>query len=147
MRQAPRPQLCRPLSWPPHQLLKLPLALPYIEAGFPSPVEGELDSPLDLNELLIEHPRATFFVRVQGESMRGAGIFPGDLLIVDRALTPRSGQVVIAALNGEFTVKRLSLTPTGAQLIAENSSYRDISISEGDEFSVWGVVRFVVHAP
>ena len=147
MRQAPHPKLCRPLSWPPHQLLKLPLALTYIEAGFPSPVEGELDSPLDLNELLIEHPRATFFVRVQGESMRGAGIFPGDLLIVDRALTPRSGQVVIAALNGEFTVKRLSLTSTGAQLIAENSSYRDISISEGDEFCVWGVVRFVVHAP
>lgn len=135
------------LKWPPKFRLKLPLALNYIEAGFPSPIEGDLDRALDLNELLIEHPCATFFVRVQGESMRGAGIFPGDLLIVDRALTASSGQVVIAVLNGEFTVKRLVCTPKGPQLIAENPHYRDLTISEDDQFLVWGVVRFVIHKP
>ena len=135
------------LKWPPSRRLRLPLALSYIQAGFPSPVEGELDQPLDLNELLIEHPRATFFVRVQGDSMRGAGIFPGDLLIVDRALNASSGQVIIAALNGEFTVKRLKLTSRGPQLIAENPNYRDLNVTDGDDFTVWGVVRFVIHQP
>jgi len=135
------------LSWPPKRRLKIPLALAYIEAGFPSPVEGELDRPLDLNELLIEHPRATFFVRVQGDSMRGAGLFSGDLLIVDRALKARSGDVIIAALNGSFTVKRLNLGPQGPRLIAENPQYRDIMIQDTDDFVVWGVVRFVIHKP
>lgn len=135
------------LRWPPRRRLTIPLALSYVEAGFPSPIEGELDQALDLNELLIEHPRATFFVRVQGDSMREAGIFPGDLLIVDRALNASSGQVIIAALNGAFTVKRLKLTPRGAQLIAENPNYSDLTITEADDFTVWGVVRFVIHKP
>ena len=89
-----------------HPRLPLPLMCWSVEAGFPSPAEGQVDEALDLNDLLIDHPHATYFVRVRGDSMRDAGIHHGDLLIVDRAQTPRSGDVIVAALNGEFTVKR-----------------------------------------
>ena len=127
--------------------LRLPLALYTIEAGFPTPVESELDGELDLNDLLIDHPNATFFVRVRGDSMRGAGIHHGDLLIVDRACTPQSGQVVVAVLHGEFTVKRWQVTETGGLLTAENPHFSPIEIHPHHDFMIWGVVRYVIHRP
>jgi DNA polymerase V len=140
--------------------LLLPLALWCVEAGFPSPAEGQIDEPLDLNELLIEHPNATYFVRVKGDSMRDAGIHHGDLLIVDRARSPRSGDIVIAALNGAFTVKRWrpysntsisSVGPMaahelcGGELIAAHPQYPSMRVTHEDEFMIWGVVRYTIH--
>src|SRR5215831_7665344 len=90
---------------PPYACL---LFLVPVSAGYPSPADDYLEGPLDLNEHLITHPTATFFVRVAGESMREAGIHSGDVLVVDRALTPRNGSIVIAVVNGELTVKRLA---------------------------------------
>ncbi len=122
---------------------KLPVYLTRVRAGFPTPNEGEIDEKLDLNEHLIEHPAATFFVRVEGSSMKDAGIFEGDLLIVDRAKEAKDGDVVLAILDGEFTVKRLS---KGEKIILEpaNSSFNPIEISEEMDFQVWGVVTYTV---
>lgn len=130
-----------------HRVL-IPIAQHVIEAGFPSPAEGLMDEALDLNELLIEHPNATYFVRVRGDSMRGAGITHGDLLIVDRARDPRSGDVVIAALNGSFTVKRWRpISPQHAELVAEHPHYSPIKVTPEDDFMIWGVVCYVIHRP
>jgi DNA polymerase V len=126
--------------------LPIPLFQSHIQAGFPSPGDDFKDGSLDLNEHLISHKAATFFVRVTGDSMTGVGIFPGDLLIVDRSLTPTSGKVVIAVLNGDMTVKRLEKRKESLLLCAENKKYRDIKVGEDDDFSVWGVVTNVIHS-
>jgi DNA polymerase V len=129
----------------------LPLMRWSVEAGFPSPAEGQIDEALDLNELLIEHPHATYFVRVRGDSMRGAGIHHGDLLIVDRAKSAKSGDVIVAALNGEFTVKRwrstLNRHQQGGELIAAHPHYPPIKVSHEDDFMIWGVVCYTIHRP
>lgn len=119
--------------------LVLPLAETNIPAGFPSPAEG-LDGDLDLSEHLVRHPESTFFLRVGGDSMIGAGIFDGDLLIVDRELDPRSGDIVIAVLDGEFTVKRLLYREGLVELLPENPRYRKIRFSEESQLEIWGVV-------
>lgn len=121
-----------------------PLALSPVCAGFPSPADDHVDRHLDLNDYCIDHPAATFFVRVQGESMRGAGIFPGDLLVVDRAVEPASGRVVIAVLEGEFTCKRLRREGDGLRLLAEHPDYAPIVIHPEMDFEIWGVVTHVV---
>lgn len=123
----------------------VPLYLGRVSAGYPSPADDYIEGTLDLNQHLIQHPAATFFVRVSGDSMIGAGIHPGDLLIVDRALEARSGRVVIAVLNGEMLVKRLKQTGRGLYLLAENPAYRPIQVTEAMEFCVWGVVTTVIH--
>ena len=127
-----------------------PLALPFfsckVTAGFPSPADDYVEKNLDLNELLILNPAATFFVRTQGESMLGAGIHPNDILIVDRSLEAVSGKVVICALNGELTVKRLVQTNGLWQLKAENPNCADIVIHDDLEMVIWGVVTHVIHA-
>lgn len=125
--------------------LTLPLYLSRISAGFPSPAEDCLEGGLDLNEHLVQHPAATFFLRVEGDSMTGAGIYPGDMLIVDRALEPRDGKIIVAALNGEFTVKRIRYRDGAPVLVPENSSYREIPVNCEMEFFVWGVVTSVIH--
>lgn len=121
-----------------------PVALPFpsarIPAGFPSPAEDHCDRSLNLNEHLIAHPAATFILQAEGESMIRAGIFPGDLLIVDRALTPQAGAIVIAAIFGDLTVKRLVDGPLGPELHPENPKYRPIVLKEGEELHIWGVV-------
>ena len=127
--------------------LSLPLYGGWICAGFPSPAEDYMDKKLDLNDLIITHPASTFFVRASGNSMIGAGIFPNSLLVVDRYPTPKSGQVVVAVLNGDFTVKRFLKKGRSVSLVPENKSYRTIEISEDDEFSIWGVVIQVLHDP
>lgn len=116
-----------------------------VQAGFPSPADDYLESPLNLHELVVKNPAATFFVRVAGDSMLGARIEPDDILVVDRSLTPASGRIVVAIVNGEFTVKRLKIEGGVMRLQAENPLYPDIEIPEGSDFQVWGIVTYVVH--
>lgn len=126
--------------------MQLPLFASRVPAGFPSPADDYVDQRLDLNSHLVEHPAATFFTRVSGHSMRGAGIHDGDLLIVDRALEPQDGRIVIAAINGELTVKRLRLRKSGNWLVPEHPDYRPLKITEGLDCVIWGVVTRVIHA-
>ena len=116
-----------------------------VSAGYPSPADDYLDGSLDLNQHLMKHPTATFFVRVAGESMREAGIHSRDVLIVDRSLTPTDGSVVIAVVNGELTVKRLSKQRGKLVLMPENSQYPPLPITKAVAFEVWGVVTYVIH--
>ena len=117
-----------------------------IEAGFPSPADDYLEGKLDLNEHLIERPAATFFLRVSGDSMTGAGIYAGDILIVDRSITPGDGKIVIAAVDGELTVKRLCRRGGHIRLLSENPRYKPIEIAAGQSLHVWGVVIHAVHS-
>lgn len=126
--------------------LELPLLLSAIPAGFPSPADDYVDRTLDLNEFLVRHPAATFFVRVAGESMAGAGIRSGDILIVDRALVPENNRIVIAALNGELTVKRIRKDGGRLFLVPENSDFEPIEVTPEMQFEIWGVVAHVIHS-
>ena len=125
--------------------LTRPLFLSDVSAGFPSPADDYIERNLDLNEHLIQNPPATFFVRVAGDSMTGAGINHGDILIVDRSLEPSNGKIIIAIVNGELTVKRLLKTTDSCRLIAENPAYESIEVSSSSDFEVWGVVTFAIH--
>ncbi len=124
----------------------LPLFNGKVAAGFPSPADDYVEKNLDLNELLVQKPAATFFVRAQGESMLGAGIHPNDILVVDRSIEPVPGKIVICALDGELTVKRLERDNGHWQLKAENPEYSDIVIHEELEMVIWGVVTNVIHS-
>ena len=124
---------------------RLPLFVTSISAGFPSPADDYIDKSLDLNEYLVRHPAATFFVRVSGDSMIDAGIHAGDILIVDRAEEAANNKIVIAAVNGELTVKRLRTDKGSVSLVPENDAYSPINITSGMEFEVWGVVMHVIH--
>lgn len=123
----------------------LPLAGEAVPAGFPSPAEEYMEQPLDLNQYVAPRPEATFFVRVSGDSMTGAGIHHDDILVVDRSQTPMPGNVVIAFVDGEFTVKRLTKDEDGLALTPENPDYAPIPLTEETDFEIWGVVRHVVH--
>lgn len=123
----------------------LPLFSEGVKAGFPSPADDYVEKLLDLNELMIAHPAATFFVRAEGDSMEGAGIFSGDILVVDRSLDAASGKIVIAVVNGEFTVKRFVIKKEALYLVAEHPRYAPIKITPEIDFLVWGVVTFVIH--
>ncbi|MFA7454861.1 MAG: translesion error-prone DNA polymerase V autoproteolytic subunit [Desulfobulbaceae bacterium] len=125
--------------------LSRPLFLSGVSAGFPSPAEDYVDRKLDLNELLIKNPAATFFVRVAGDSMTGAGIHHDDILVVDRSLEPVSNNIVIAVYDGELTVKRLVRDKNGLRLVAENPNYPPLEITEENGCEIWGVVTSVVH--
>jgi DNA polymerase V len=115
-----------------------------IQAGFPSPAGDYMEKPIDLNDHLIEHPTATFFMRVAGESMTGAFIPAGALLVVDRALVPRDGSIVIAVVDGEFTVKRLVINFKERKLVPENPRFKAIIITEEMQCEIWGVVRSII---
>jgi DNA polymerase V len=119
-----------------------PVAVP---AGFPSPAQDYFDGRIDLNAHLIKDITSTFVVRVTGDSMEGAGISDGDELIVNRALEPKDGCVVIAVLDGELTVKRLRITVTGVVLQAENPKYPDIHVPALAELTIWGVATRCLH--
>lgn len=125
---------------------ELPLAESQVPAGFPSPADDYIARRLDLNEHLIPHPSATFFVRVAGDSMTGAGINDGDILIVDRSLEAAEGKVVIAVVDGELVVKRLRKRDGAWALLAESEGYPPIVAGEDGEFEVWGVVTSVIHS-
>jgi DNA polymerase V len=126
--------------------LPRPLFLSGVSAGFPSPADDYLDRKLDLNEHLVKHPAATFFVRVAGDSMIGAGINDNDILVVDRSLEPCSGSIVIAVVNGELTVKRLIRNKTSCRLAAENTAYPDLDIDEETPLEIWGVATYAIHS-
>ena len=116
-----------------------------VPAGFPSPADDYLDKELDLNDLIVRHPAATFFVRVAGESMIGAGIHSGDILVVDRAEEPVDNKIVVAVVNGEFTVKRIRKVRGKLWLEAENPALPALAIAPEMQFEVWGVVTYVLH--
>jgi len=116
-----------------------------VSAGFPSPAEGYMEGHLDLNKHLIKHPAATFFVRVSGDSMVGAGINDGDMLIVDRSLDAKDGDVVLAVVNSEFTVKRIKKHKDDTYLVPENENYEPIKVTEEMNSEIWGVVTNSIH--
>lgn len=126
-----RPNLSRPMA--------RPLFSCGVAAGFPSPADDYLERDLDLHELLIAHPASTYYVRLSGDSMIGAGLYDGDILIVDRSIEPVSGHIVIAVLDSELTVKRLHKRGGQAQLRPENPNYPVIEIGDR-ECLIWGVV-------
>ncbi len=123
----------------------IPVMSHRVPAGFPSPADDYVQDRVDLNEHLILHRDASFILRVSGWSMVGAGIHDGDELIVDRAIEPVDGHVVVAVVNGELTVKRLSKSGKTIRLVAENPEYPDIEFDEGEELVIWGVVTRVLH--
>lgn len=127
------------------EALPLPLFSDRVAAGFPSPADDHLDNKLDLNEHLVKHPAATFFVRVEGQSMIGAGIHPDDILVVDRSLEASNGDIVVAAVDGELTVKRLHYQRARLFLEPENPDYDPIEITGETDLVVWGVVTNVIH--
>lgn len=109
-------------------------------AGFPVPGDDMVERALDLNELLIDNPLSTYFVRVSGDSMEGARIFDGDILVVDRSVKPEIGKIVVAAVFGELVVKRIQKKQAGMALVSENDNYKPILINEADDCYIWGVV-------
>ena len=125
--------------------LRLPLAAESVAAGFPSPADDYIDRGIDLNEALIRHPSSTFFLRVSGDSMTGAGIQDGDLLVVDRSLEARPGQIVVAVLDGAFTLKRLVRHGERLRLEAANSAYPPLELHRCGDVQIWGVAIHVIH--
>jgi len=115
-------------------------------AGFPSPAEDHLDIALDLNEHLIKHPAATFYIYAKGNSMEGLGIYDGDIMVVDRSLDASSGNIVIAALSGEFTVKQLIIKLNKTYLIPANKDYKPMLITDETDIQIWGVVIHSIHS-
>lgn len=124
---------------------RLPLFSYTVQAGFPSPAEDTMERKLNLHQLLIKHPAATFFVRAQGDSMQNSGIFSGDLLIVDRSVEPKPGMTIVACITGEFTVKKLGKINGKFYLIATNPDYKPILIDDDNNVEIWGVVTHVIH--
>jgi DNA polymerase V len=116
-----------------------------VPAGFPSPADDYIERRLSLDEHLIQHKESTFFMRVAGHSMRDLGIFDGDLLVVDRSVPATHGCVVVAVIDGEFTVKQLLHTPQGKVLRAAHPDYPEVAVTTGQDFSIWGVVQWNVH--
>lgn len=123
----------------------IPYFLSYLPCGFPSPAESWSEQVLNLHEHLIHKPSSTFFVRVDGDSMTGAGIYKGDLLIVDRSLEARHGSIIVAVVDGEFTLKRLIKRNGEIFLHAENSKYSDLKIESEMNFEIWGVAIHNIH--
>lgn len=124
---------------------QLPLYTSKVQAGFPSPADDYIETHLDLNHYLIKHPAATFFVIASGDSMTGAGIQSGDMLIVDKSLDAAHGKIIIAAIDGELTVKRLVHKEGRVQLLPENHHYPPIDITGEQDLVIWGVVTHVIH--
>jgi DNA polymerase V len=133
--------LSDPIPFEKRTSLKLPLVSASVEAGFPSPADDHLEGSLDLNEKLVSHPSATFFVRAKGESMRDAGINDGALLVIDRSITPREGHIVVAMIDGQFTLKRLRKRDGKVFLEAHNPAFSSIEINGEQELVIWGVVK------
>jgi DNA polymerase V len=123
-----------------------PLVQSAVSAGFPSPAENHIEGSLDLNRHMIKHPVATFYVRAQGDSMIDAGIAPGSILVVDRAVEADDGDIVVARINNEFCVKRLRIKGGEVWLMPENAAYDPIKITEEMEFEVWGKVTWSIRS-
>lgn len=137
-------QFIKPADFP-RAVVALPMFSDLVPCGFPSPAADYVEQRIDLNELLIHHPSSTYFVKAAGDSMIDGGISDGDLLVVDSSRTAQHGDIVIAAVDGEFTVKRLQLRPN-IQLNPMNSAYSPIRIKSEDVLDIFGVVTFIVKA-
>ena len=137
-------QFIKPTDFP-RAVVALPLYSDLVQCGFPSPAADYVEQRIDLNELLVQHPSATYFVKAAGDSMIEGGISDGDLLVVDSSRTADHGDIVIAAVDGEFTVKRLQLRPA-VQLNPMNSAYAPIIVNSEDSLNIFGVVTFIVKA-
>ena len=131
------------LAWIKSHCLKIPLFSEAVSAGFPSPAQDYIEKTLDLNELCIKRPAATFFVRVEGDSMIQAGIYAGDILVVDRSVTAENRDTIIVAIHGEMTVKELELRPK-VRLVPRNPDYPVLEIPEGTALDIFGVVTNVI---
>lgn len=129
----------------PERSFSAPLFGSYVPADFPSPTMDYKEESLDLNDLCVQHPTATYYVRASGDSMLGSGIHDKDILVVDRSIRANDGDIVVAALNGDFTVKVLRTQPT-LGLDPRNDAYESIVIADNDDFDIFGVVTFVVHS-
>lgn len=125
--------------------LDIPFYQSNVSAGFPSPAEDFMELDLNLQEYLVQHPSATFCVKVTGDSMQNAGIFSGDVMVVDRALEPKNKTIVLAVLDGEFTVKRIHQKGDLLFLNPENDNFKPIEITQEMNFKVWGVVTHIIH--
>lgn len=124
---------------------KLPIFGTKAPAGFPSPADDYIEDKLSLDEILIKHPAATYLVRVSGNSMLNEGIHDNDLLVVDRSLKPQDGKIVVVAIDGEITVKKLQVVNGKMILMSANPRYKPIEVKEGNEVMIWGVVKTVIH--
>ena len=122
-----------------------PIFLDSVSAGFPSPATDYMENKLDLNEYLIKHPAATFIVKAKGSSMTDARILSGDLLIVDRSISPKSDDIVIASIFGDLTVKKLKKKQNSFFLLSANSDYPSIEVKEEMECFIWGVITYIIH--
>lgn len=122
--------------------------IPYVDgikAGFPSPAQDYMDSSFDLNRELVRNPSSTFYGRVSGSSMVDVGIHDGDILVIDKSIEPADGLRAVCFVDGEFTIKTLSVTPDGLMLLPANPTFKPIKITDDNSFMVWGVVTYVIH--
>ncbi len=126
-------------------LADIPIFTDSVQAGFPSPAEDYMDLDLNLQDHLIKNPSATFCVRAVGESMKDAGIKSGDIMLVDKSLTPKNRSIVLAVIDGEFTIKRVNVSEKELYLIQENENFSPIKITQEMDFQVWGVVTYIIH--
>ena len=138
-------EISTPIPFKAGTSLRIPLVTAIVDAGFPSPADDHLERSIDLNEELIRNKAATFLVRVKVESMRDAGIQAGDVLVVDRSVTPKDKQIVVAMIDGEFTVKRFRKYDGKLSLEASNPDFPSIQIGEDQELTIWGAVTYIIH--
>jgi len=127
-------------------VLELPVISAGISAGFPSPAMDFIDLTIDMNKHLIKHPSSTFYGRVKGVSMKNIGINDGDLLVIDKSITPINDKIAVCYIDGEFTVKRIKLENNCVWLIPENERYKPIKVTEENDFIIWGIVTYVIKA-
>lgn len=127
--------------------LALPLHHSLLAAGFPSPADDYMEASLDLNKHLVQNTSATFFARVKGHSMEDAGIYEGDIIIVDRSKEVRNNDIAVCVINGEFTVKRICFNGDKITLKPESNAFKPVQITEAHQFMVWGLVTYIIHKP
>ena len=127
-----------------NQQKSLHLAQEKISAGFPSPADDFKELRISIDQEVVRNEEATFYARVSGESMQGAGLDDGDLLVIDRSMEPKNGKIAVCCIDGEFTVKRLKVVEDGVFLIPENPKYQSIKVTEENELIIWGIVTYVV---
>lgn len=124
--------------------LPLPIADAGIKAGFPSPAQDFMDLSIDLNKELIRHPASTFYGRVRGDSMQDAGVYDGDILIIDKSLEPHNGDMAVCFIDGEFTIKYIKIEKTVIWLIPANDKYKPIRVTQENDFLIWGIVTYSI---
>ncbi|OJU39574.1 MAG: peptidase S24 [Bacteroidales bacterium 45-6] len=124
--------------------LSLPIADDGIKAGFPSPAQDFMDLAIDLNKELVRHPASTFYGRVRGDSMQGAGVYDGDILIIDKSLEPQNGDMAVCFVDGEFTIKHIRIEKEVVWLIPANDHYKPIKVTEENDFLIWGIVTYSI---